>query len=170
MSVAFIAVNAEEIALIEKLSVFATEIVREHFDPIIGKAQNDYMLARSQSAAAIQAQIAAGSRYYIAADACGAWLGFTAFYPKGDAMYLSKFYVQKEHRGKGVSRRMLELIVRAAEAEGLSRILLNVNRHNALAIAAYERLGFVRAGAEQIDIGGGFVMDDYIYEYYCGSN
>lgn len=165
MTIKFISVRAEDAARIEALSAFATEIVREHFDPIIGKAQNDYMLARSQSAAAIQTQIAEGSRYYIAADEGGTWMGFTAFYPKGDEMYLSKFYVQKDHRGKGVSRRMLELIVDAAKAEGLSRISLNVNRHNDLAIAAYERMGFVRARAEQIDIGQGFIMDDFVYEY-----
>ena len=29
---------------IKEMSKMATEIVREHFDPIIGKAQNDYMI------------------------------------------------------------------------------------------------------------------------------
>lgn len=167
MLIQFIAVSGADAAVIEKLSVFATEIVREHFDPIIGKAQNDYMLARSQSAEAIRKQILEGSHYYIAADESSKWMGFTAFYPKGDEMYLSKFYVHKEHRGKGVSRRMLELIIAATKEAGLCRISLNVNRHNDLAIAAYERMGFVRAREEQIDIGQGFIMDDFVYEYHC---
>ena len=38
-------VQAGETEKIEALSALATAIVREHFDPIIGKAQNDYMLA-----------------------------------------------------------------------------------------------------------------------------
>ena len=38
-----------EIKDIEELSNLATSIVREHFDPIIGKKQNDYMLNMFQS-------------------------------------------------------------------------------------------------------------------------
>ena len=165
MQVQCIPVRAEEGAVIEALSAFATEIVREHFDPIIGKAQNDYMLARSQSASGIREQIEGGARYYIAADQDGKWLGFTAFYPRGNEMYLSKFYVHKSQRGKGVARCMLELMIHAAKEEGLEKISLNVNRHNDLAIGAYEKMGFVFARAEQIDIGQGFVMDDFVYEY-----
>ena len=165
MQVQFISVCAAEQALIQRLSVFATEIVREHFDPIIGKAQNDYMLARSQSASGIQAQIDGGARYYVATDAAGEWLGFTAFYPRGNQMYLSKFYVHKTQRGKGVAGAMLQLIVKEAKVENLSAIALNVNRNNDLAIGVYEHMGFVRIREEQIDIGQGFIMDDFVYEY-----
>ena len=127
MQVQCIPVHAEDGAVIEALSAFATEIVREHFDPIIGAAQNDYMLARSQSASGIREQIEGGARYYIAADQDGKWLGFTAFYPRRNEMYLSKFYVHKSQRGRGVARCMLELMIHAAKAEGLEKIVLNVN-------------------------------------------
>lgn len=46
-------VQPGETEKIEALSVLATAIVREHFDPIIGKAQNDYMLALFQTVPAI---------------------------------------------------------------------------------------------------------------------
>ena len=165
MQVHFIAVRAADRAVIQRLSAFATEIVREHFDPIIGKVQNDYMLARSQSESGIRAQIEGGARYYIATDAAGQWLGFTAFYPRGNEMYLSKFYVHKTQRGKGVAAAMLQRIVQEAGTENLSAIVLNVNRNNDLAIGAYEHMGFVLAREEQIDIGQGFIMDDFVYEY-----
>lgn len=35
----------DDAAGIAEMSAMATEIVREHFDPIIGRAQNDYMIA-----------------------------------------------------------------------------------------------------------------------------
>ena len=165
MQVQFISVHAADHAVIQRLSVFATEIVREHFDPIIGKAQNDYMLARSQSETGIRTQIEGGARYYIATDATGQWLGFTAFYPRGNEMYLSKFYVHKIQRGKGVAGSMLQRILQEAKAENLSAIVLNVNRNNDLAIGVYEHMGFVRTREEQIDIGQGFIMDDFVYEY-----
>jgi ribosomal protein S18 acetylase RimI-like enzyme len=42
--------------------------------------------------------------------------------------------------------------------------VLAVNKHNAQAIAAYRKNGFRVADAVVKDIGGGFVMDDYIME------
>ena len=47
-------VNIDEI---NELSVLATKIVREHYDPIIGKETNDYMLNLFQSPEGIQKQI-----------------------------------------------------------------------------------------------------------------
>ena len=49
---------------IERMSSLASAIVREHYDPIIGKAQNDYMIERFQSPPAIRGQLAEGARYY----------------------------------------------------------------------------------------------------------
>ena len=50
----------EDEAGIVEMSAMATEIVREHFDPIIGRAQNDYMLQKFQTVEAIRGQLAHG--------------------------------------------------------------------------------------------------------------
>ena len=42
---------------IETLSKIATSILREHYDPIVGKVQNDYMLDKFQSVHALNDQI-----------------------------------------------------------------------------------------------------------------
>ncbi len=39
---------------IAEMSALATEIVREHYDPILGTAQNDYMLEKFQSVSALR--------------------------------------------------------------------------------------------------------------------
>ena len=49
-------------------------------------------------------------------------------------------------------------------ARGLSKIWLTVNKYNDGSIAAYEALGMKRVRDQVADIGGGFVMDDYVYE------
>ncbi|WP_431021594.1 hypothetical protein, partial [Chromobacterium phragmitis] len=41
-------------------------------------------------------------------------------------------------------------------------LMLTVNRHNAEAIAVYEKRGFRVRGEVAADIGNGFVMDDYV--------
>ena len=146
---------------IRRMSAMAAAIVREHFDPLIGPAQNDYMIARFQTPEAIAEQLRQGYSYWFVTEA-GRDLGFLAFYPRGSAMYLSKFYLWKHERGKGYAREMLDFVVRAAREAALTAVELNVNRHNS-ACRVYERLGFRVLREECNDIGSGFFMDDYVY-------
>ena len=145
---------------ISEMSQMASEIVREHYDPILGKEQNDYMLVKFQSVEAIKNQLENGYRYYFA-KVDGKNAGFMAFYPRGDAMYLSKLYLYKHERGKGYSKEMLAFLKRNAEAEGLFAVELNVNKRNE-ALEIYKKLGFEVIRAEKIDIGSGYYMDDYV--------
>ena len=48
---------------IEELSSLATEIIREYYDPLLGKTQNDYMIELFQSVPALKRQLQEGSRY-----------------------------------------------------------------------------------------------------------
>jgi RimJ/RimL family protein N-acetyltransferase len=45
---------------------------------------------------------------------------------------------------------------------GARRLILSVNKRNTKAITAYKRNGFVIVESVVTDIGGGFVMDDYV--------
>ena len=146
---------------IAEMSAVASAIVREHYDPILGVEQNDYMLEKFQSPGAIAEQLDHGYEYYFVGDKSRR-LGFAAFYPRGDAMYLSKLYLYKEERGKGYSRLILDFVRDKAAQAGLSAVELNVNRFNP-SIAVYEHLGMRRVRAEKNDIGGGWYMDDYVY-------
>ncbi len=155
--------DVSDTAGIAEMSEMATMIVREHFDPLIGKEQNDYMLAMFQTEDAIREQLENGYKYFFVRDKghdCN--LGFMAFYPKQDVMYLSKFYLYKSERGKGYSCKMLDFLIEDTKKAGLNRIELNVNRNNS-ACRVYESLGFKIARSEKNDIGNGFYMDDYVY-------
>ena len=147
---------------IKQMSEMATDILRDYYDPIIGKEQNDYMLKMFQSEEAIRNQLSHGYRYYFVRDDNGKDLGFVAFYPRENALYLSKFYLYKDQRGKGYARTILEFLKTQAKELGLNRIELNVNRNNDTRFI-YEKLGFTVAREEKNDIGSGFYMDDYVY-------
>lgn len=147
---------------IKEMSEMATEILRDYYDPIIGKAQNDYMLDMFQSVDAIRDQLNHGYRYFFVRDDDGKDLGFFAFYPRGNALYLSKFYLYKDQRGKGYARPILEFLKAQAKELDRNRIELNVNRNNDTRFI-YEKLGFTVAREEKNDIGNGFYMDDYVY-------
>jgi ribosomal protein S18 acetylase RimI-like enzyme len=53
---------------------------------------------------------------------------------------------------------------REAGRLGADRLMLTVNKRNSKAIAAYQRNGFAIMDSVVVDIGGGFVMDDYVME------
>ena len=55
----------------------------------------------------------------------------------------------REVRGRGVGRRLADVAIAAAKAQGAERIELEVFASNTRAIALYEKLGFVREGVKQ---------------------
>lgn len=163
----FVPVAGTDGDTIRRLSAFASAVVKQHFGPIIGAAQNDYMIRRFQSPEAIRRQIDAGALYCLVLCR-GELIGFLACFPKPDAgrqkLYLSKFYLAAQQRGKGFARQMLDFVEAQARTLGLDAVFLNVNRHNRDVIAVYRHLGFAVIREEKNDIGGGFFMDDYVME------
>jgi ribosomal protein S18 acetylase RimI-like enzyme len=139
-------------------------IWEEYYTPILGAAQVEYMLSHFQSADIIAQDIAnCGYTYYMALLR-GKLSGYCAVQPQKteSTLFLSKLYVAKEARGKGVATHFLELLEHRCKEEGLKTISLTVNKYNTGAIAAYQKLGFEMFDSIVTDIGGGFVMDDYV--------
>lgn len=147
----------------DELAELAKSIWTEHYTPIIGMAQVKYMLDKFQSAGKILADIGEnGYRYFIAYDG-EKQVGYCAIKPDHEnrGIFLSKLYVEKENRGRGISRLMLNKIISLAFEKNLDNIWLTVNKNNNNSIGIYKKLGFEIAGELVNDIGGGFVMDDY---------
>lgn len=152
----------EQISRAERL---AGQIWRQHYTPIIGPAQVDYMLERFQCADAIRAQLTEGHEYFLAIQK-GRDVGYIAFLIESNkrALFLSKIYTRRSARGHGAGREMLALAERRARESDAKKIWLTVNKHNTNSIAWYTRMGFVVTDTLLTDIGGGFVMDDYLME------
>ncbi len=75
---------------------------------------------------------------------------------------LHKLYLLPELHGRGLGSRLLQHVEHEVRVGGGCRLILTVNKRNARAIAAYRRNGFGIAECVVTDIGGGFVMDDYV--------
>ena len=148
-----------EVAILA-IESLAKEIWTEHYTGIIGKGQVDYMLDRFQTVSAISEQINEGVLYFlIRAD--GKFIGYIAMKTKSGELFLSKIYVKLSHRTRGYGKKAMRFVERLAKKKGLGKISLTVNKNNAIAIRAYEKLGFKNLGSVVQDIGGGFVMDDF---------
>lgn len=142
----------------------ATVIWTEHYTPIIGEAQVKYMLEVYHSEKNIACEIACAKAEYSILVSGGKDAGYLAVERHGSDLYLSKFYVLKSLRGRGLGRFMEGAVVQRACETGLKRIFLHVNKNNTDAIRVYEKMGYAIAGGRVKEIGGGFVMRDYVME------
>ncbi len=151
-----------QVRIVESL---AREIWTEHYTPIIGREQVEYMLEKFQSAKAIMDQIKEGMLYYLI-ELDSAPIGYVAVLPKEKEreLFLSKIYVRSADRGKGYGRKAMQFAESLAMDRGLNKIALTVNKQNLESINAYEKLGFRNIGSLVQDIGSGFIMDDYRLE------
>lgn len=147
---------------IMSLAELAREIWEEHFPPIIGMDQVQYMLEKFQSAPAISEQIKGGYRYF-RSFTDGEPCGYFGICPHEDCMYLSKFYMKAQYRRRGIGRVMMERVAEEARNAGFNKIQLNVNKYN-FALEVYKHLGFVIVRDEVIPMEDGFVMDDFVME------
>ena len=77
---------------------------------------------------------------------------------------MSKIYVLKESRGKGIGKRAMTFVLDMAKSMDCIKVSLTVNKYNHNSIRAYESIGFINKQELVQDIGGGFVMDDYLME------
>lgn len=149
---------------IEIVVSLAKEIWEQHYLPIIGQAQVNYMLKKYQSIDAISKSIEDGYIYYIVYfedKPCG----YSAIL-QDEGIFLSKFYVISTLRGKGLGKTMLNSIYDFALNSNQSRIWLTCNKYNSKSLNIYKKLGFIIIDEIVTDIGNGYVMDDYILEKY----
>jgi GNAT superfamily N-acetyltransferase len=148
----------------ETLGALAREIWHAHYPGIISREQIDFMLGQRYSPEVIRASLAGqcwqtawlgnemvGFAHSLADDAAGTWK-------------LDKLYVHPRHQRKGIGEALLQAAIRHALDAGAARLILRVNKRNAVALAAYAKYGFRVYGEHVLDIGNGFVMDDYLLE------
>jgi ribosomal protein S18 acetylase RimI-like enzyme len=112
----------------------------------------------------LQAEITLQGIRFIRLLVSGTLSGFAAYGPAAEpgVMKLHKLYLHPDLQGRGLGSRLLQHCEREASGQGARKLILAVNKHNTKAIAAYERNGFVVVKSVVKDIGGGFVMDDFI--------
>lgn len=149
--------------MIDTVAALADEIWHEHFTPIIGEEQVEYMLDKFQSAPAIAAQLSDGYEYFLFLSD-GTPAGYTGVHAEDGQLFLSKLYIRADHRGQHISTQAVEFLKDLCRKRGLSRIWLTCNKYNSHTLDVYRHLGFVTFDTREADIGGGFIMDDYLLE------
>lgn len=148
------------IPLIRKI---AFETWPSAFSTILSPDQIDYMLGMMYSPEVLLQEISDRNIQYFM---IGESAGFTAlemnYLP--DLLYakIHKIYLSPPSQKGGKGKQTIRYLSDLARVAGQDALILNVNKHNP-AIRFYERTGFHKWKSEVIDIGSGFVMDDYIF-------
>ena len=146
------------------LAVLAGVIWRACYPGIITQPQIDYMLARMYAPDVLRDEIQSQGVHYYRLLVGGRWAGFASIGPTDAAgvMKLHKLYLLPEYHGRRLGSLLLQHCESEARRLGARRLILAVNKRNSRALAAYQRNGFVIFESVTNDIGGGFVMDDFL--------
>lgn len=159
-------VEVETDEQIAELCNLAKEIWNEYSIRFISQEQIDYMLEKFQSEQSIKGQVNFQKYRYFFLEEDGENIGYFAIQHKKNELFLSKVYIKKDFRGKGYFRKAFNnAITKLAIELELPKITLTVNKYNLPSVCIYENMGFNRVDSIETDIGDGYIMDDYVYEF-----
>ena len=151
---------------VRRLAKVARIVWREANVSFCTPEQVEYMIERYQSFEAISGQLMHGYRYFLIEEG-DVIMGYFGVQPQGERLFLSKFYILKEYRGRKLFSLGLQYMIELCKESGLESIYLTVNRNNTHAYEVYLAKNFKVIAEEDNPIGKGFEMNDYIMEYEC---
>lgn len=135
------------------------------YKDVITAGQIEYMLGLMYSQQALTNQIEMLGHQFILVYDDSEPLGFASFSPKhGEektTYRLHKLYVLPSLQGKGLGKMMIAHIENELIKNGAALLELNVNKRNP-AYHFYLKNGFTKLKDEVIDIGNGYIMDDFV--------
>lgn len=160
--------GTEDIATIRQL---AHQIWPATYGQLMEAEKLQYMLQLIYSTASLQKQMLAQQHNFLLATMNAEPVGFASFaaIPGSNVYKLHKIYIRTDIQGKGIGKTLINDVLARTKQLGARSLVLNVKRDNP-AKSFYEKLGFVITREEDIDIGNGYFMNDYVMEKTFGSS
>jgi ribosomal protein S18 acetylase RimI-like enzyme len=148
------------------IRAIANEVWPKTYGSILSQSQFDYMMEMMYSVASLQIQANEKQHHFILAKEKEIAVGFAAYeFDCNETIKtkIHKIYILSTQQGKGIGKILLDYIAKEAKRQNNTAVFLNVNKYNP-AQYFYKKLGFDIVEEIVIDIGQGYVMDDYIME------
>ncbi len=153
--------NENDFTTIEQL---AREIWPDAYGSILTPQQLAYMLDLIYSNAALRDQLLKQHHTFLLVEQDGKPVGFASYATVAPGISkLHKIYVHQSTQGQGIGKLLIDYIIAQLQPQAVHTLRLNVNRYNK-ARFFYEKLGFEITKEEDIDIGSGYFMIDYVME------
>jgi GNAT superfamily N-acetyltransferase len=155
----------KDIPLIQEL---AEKSWRANYPGILSYEQIDYMLDLMYAEKEIKLQFQNPNYHYFLIlneenSPVGIMVFENSYEPKTTKLH--RIYLLKGTKGKGYGKFAIQFLKNEIEKLGDNRIILNVNKENP-ALEFYQSQGFKTYNEGIFEIGNGFVMDDYLMEYF----
>ncbi|MFT5859771.1 MAG: ribosomal protein S18 acetylase RimI-like enzyme [Flavobacteriaceae bacterium] len=152
--------SKDDIVIVHQL---AKDIWPDAFKDILATEQIDYMLEWMYNINTLTEQVQIGHLYYMVTQdgVPKGFVGLEPNFPDAGTLRIHKLYVKTGDQGAGLGSALLEKSIEIAKEMDFATINLNVNRFNA-AVDFYKHKGFQIVKEENIDIGKGYLMEDYV--------
>ncbi|MFB9107278.1 GNAT family N-acetyltransferase [Flavobacterium gyeonganense] len=153
----------EDISKIQQIAHLTWPIT---YGQILTDEQLDYMLDLIYSDEALISQIEKKEQLFYLISENESILGFIGIehdYKNEPVTRIHKIYLLPETQGKGIGKKVIEEIQKLALENNSTSLSLNVNRFNS-ALSFYKKIGFEIIDEVNIDIGNGYLMEDYVME------
>jgi diamine N-acetyltransferase len=150
----------------DAVAALARTVWLAHYTTIITAEQIEYMLSGRFAPDNLRIYLRAWDRWMDLLEVDGNLAGYCSYALTSaiGEMKLEQLYLLPRLHGLGLGAMMLGHVERRALDRGSRTLILQVNKRNEKAIKLYRRTGFSIREEIVVDIGGGFVMDDYMME------
>lgn len=150
----------------DALAKLARTIWLAHYITIVTKEQIEYMLGSRFAPENLQRYVDASDRWMEVLSVDDELVGYCSYALTSTPgeMKLEQLYLLPSLHGRGLGKHMLDHVERRAREAHCRVLMLTVNKRNEKAIRVYQLAGFRVREEIVIDIGSGFVMDDYVME------
>jgi len=135
----------------------------ETFKEILSQEQIKYMLDWMYDLKHLENQFNQGHQFFVA-EVEGKQIGFIGIepnHPEKGITKIHKIYILPSMQGLGIGKKLIELVIDLSIQSNISALQLNVNRFNN-AVHFYKSQGFEILYEENIDIGNGYLMEDFV--------
>lgn len=154
------AATPSDISLIRELTL---QIWPQSYSAILASEQIEYMLGLMYSRESLGKQMQEGHQFIIVYNE-EVPVGFAAYSELEPSIFkLHKLYILSTQQGQGAGTFVINEIVYDVVRKGATALQLNVNRNNKAKLF-YEKSGFKVIKTEDINIGAGYFMNDYVME------
>lgn len=151
----------------QKLKQYSENCFIETFAHLYPKEDLDFFLSEKYSLEVVQKQISDNENYIlIAQKQNGNFVGYAMSSPMGlplkdakeNAYELVRLYVSQEAKGKGIAKKLYDMVLKKAHELNSSELYLGVYYDNLRAQSFYKKLGFEIVGNYLFPVGK--TMDD----------
>ncbi|MCI1903575.1 GNAT family N-acetyltransferase [Enterococcus hirae] len=152
----------EEISALHEM--IAT-VWRGFYKRFMDKNLLDYQLRHYQSIEKIREDIQIkDTEYFFIVANSGERIGYLAYRFDHDYLYIKKFYLIPEVRGRGYGREVMSYLEDLTVKNGFEKIAVHIAQANAWVVRILEHFGFVITEKLETNLGHGHIMPEYVME------